>query len=431
MNIIKKFKKSIRGRDTVIADLSASKRYFLMLFIMYCFVYMTKQCYTAALADIVAEGVLTKSQTGTISAVFYLVYGILQPVGGIMADRYDPEKLIVFSLVGSSIANLIIFLNQNYYVMLIVWGLNALVQFPLWPAIFKLIASHLAPAFRKKAVFWISLSSTTGLALSFLVAAVMPFWQLNFGFSAAALLALAVFMIFGCRRARPHEVDASTIQTTSEAPAPRKAKHLRMPTLKLFWIGSFFFIAGSAALRSTVENSAKSFAPTMLAESYSSIPPALGNILNILIIFAGFFGYLAFRKISHLKIFKNEFLTGIMLLGLSLPFALVMLLLGKLPAGLIVVTLCLISMALSPISLVTSYYGMHYAKYGRDGTAAGMINAAYSVALMLNNYLLLRVADRFGWSGVLILWIAFILAAAALLLIGLPKWTKFKNKHFD
>jgi len=41
---------------------------FLMIFTVYSFVYMTKNCYSAAMASIVAEGVMTKTETGVIAA---------------------------------------------------------------------------------------------------------------------------------------------------------------------------------------------------------------------------------------------------------------------------------------------------------------------------------------------------------------------------
>ena len=97
---------------------SVSKKFFWTLWIMYAVVYMTKSCYSAAMASIVHEGVLTKSQTGFITAAFYFVYAPLQILGGVFADKYNPEKMIKIGLIGGAIANLIIFCNQNYYVML-------------------------------------------------------------------------------------------------------------------------------------------------------------------------------------------------------------------------------------------------------------------------------------------------------------------------
>ena len=82
-----------------------SRHFFVFLFLMYTFVYMTKNCFNAALADIVAEGVLTKSQTGFITAMFYVVYAPLQILGGIVADKYSPELMIKVGLIGGAGAN--------------------------------------------------------------------------------------------------------------------------------------------------------------------------------------------------------------------------------------------------------------------------------------------------------------------------------------
>ena len=67
-----------------------SRRFFWLLWLLYAVVYMTKSCYSAAMASIVSEGILTKSQTGLINAAFYGVYAPLQIVGGIFADKYNP-----------------------------------------------------------------------------------------------------------------------------------------------------------------------------------------------------------------------------------------------------------------------------------------------------------------------------------------------------
>ena len=163
---------------------SVSKKFFWTLWIMYAVVYMTKSCYSAAMASIVHEGVLTKSQTGFITAAFYFVYAPLQILGGVFADKYNPEKMIKIGLIGGAIANLIIFCNQNYYVMLFAWIFNAVIQFALWPAVFKIISSQLESEYRVKGIYFITFSSTFGLVLAYVVAAFMSNWLYNFLLSA-------------------------------------------------------------------------------------------------------------------------------------------------------------------------------------------------------------------------------------------------------
>ena len=47
-----------------------SKQFYLIIWIEYALIYMTKNCFNAAMASMVYEGVLTKSQTGLIIAEY-------------------------------------------------------------------------------------------------------------------------------------------------------------------------------------------------------------------------------------------------------------------------------------------------------------------------------------------------------------------------
>ena len=76
---------------------------FAFIFVMYAFVYMTKTCFSAAMASIVSEGVMTKSQTGLISAMFYLVYAPFQIFGGKLADKASMFGGVVLIAIGLKI----------------------------------------------------------------------------------------------------------------------------------------------------------------------------------------------------------------------------------------------------------------------------------------------------------------------------------------
>ena len=125
----------------------------LTLLVAYAFISMTRSCFNAAMVSIVQLGVFTKTQTGVISAVFYAFYGILQVVGGIVIDRRKPEHFITLGFVGAAISNFIIYFNQNYTVILCAWAFNAIAQFAVWPAIFKLLSTMLPRDMRTNALF--------------------------------------------------------------------------------------------------------------------------------------------------------------------------------------------------------------------------------------------------------------------------------------
>ena len=125
-------------------DKRISVALFVLVFLVYALTYMTKNCYSAAMASIVSQGIMTKSETGLIAAMFYLIYAPFQIVGGIAADRISAYKLVLLGTLGAGACNLLVyFLSGNYIAMLIIWSINAILQFGIWPAIFKIITSPL------------------------------------------------------------------------------------------------------------------------------------------------------------------------------------------------------------------------------------------------------------------------------------------------
>ena len=141
---------------------------FVFVFLLYAVVYMTKNVFSAAMASIVEEGFMTKSQTGLINAVFWFVYAPFQIVGGFAADKHSPYKLILIGLIGGLISNIIIYFNQSYPVLMAAWSFNAIAQFGLWPGVFKIVSTQTAPSIRGAAVFWLLFSTSVGLGMSML-----------------------------------------------------------------------------------------------------------------------------------------------------------------------------------------------------------------------------------------------------------------------
>ena len=87
-----------------LTDKRVSLTFFVYIWIMWAVIYMTKNCFSAAMASIVHDGIMTKSQTGLILAAFYFVYAPFQVLGGKLADRYSSEKLILIGVFGAFVS---------------------------------------------------------------------------------------------------------------------------------------------------------------------------------------------------------------------------------------------------------------------------------------------------------------------------------------
>lgn len=400
--------------------------FFWVIWFMYAVVYMTKNCYSAAMASIVSEGVLTKSQTGLLTALFYGVYGPLQILGGVFADKYNPERLIKIGLVGAGIANAIIFFNQNYYVMLVAWTFNAVVQFALYPAVFKIVSSQLEATYRVKGVYYLTFSGTSGIVLAYLVAALVSKWQHNFALSAIALFLLAIGFHFVCNWAEKYMVSDDRPRE-NETEKKSKAKEQRGSAWRLLFASGFILIVLVVSLRFIVSNGINTLSSTMLMESYTGVSHSIGNILNILILIAGVLGTTLVNQFVYPRITRNEVTATILLLAVAIPPMLLVCFVGKVPLLLIVICLCVSSVILTGSNLLTSHCCAAFAKYGMNGLAIGVYNAVASISIVIQSYGVVKIADHAGWNVACYFMIALIVVAGVGALIALPLWRRFKQ----
>lgn len=408
-----------------------SRIFFAFIWIMYSLVYTTKSCFSAALVFIKQEGVLSLTQISFIMAMFYTVYAPLQVVGGIFADKYSPERMITVSLIGSAAANAIIFFNQNYWVMLITWTLNAVVQFALWPSVFKILSSQLVRSDRPNMVFFISFSGASGAIIASLVAALVgENWRYNFAISAAILAILAITLQFFCHRLDP--ILKKDRPDSERASAGERLPEDGLSTFKLFLVSGFFLLIAAIFLRTIVENSTKTFAATMLVDMYPTISGEIGSLLNAVVLVGSIAGMILVKKVLYPRIIKNEVVGFLMMLLIALPFSLILCRIGdeRIPAWVMVFSLTAVALLLTSTHLLNQFFNMNFVKFGKNGTASGVMNAASSAALALQYWILGPVGEAFGWRVVCAIF-AIISICAILFVVLALRPTGIFRKHVN
>ena len=407
-------------------DRKRSRHFFWFVWALYVLVAMTKNFFTAAMAQIVFEGIMTKSQVGFIVAAFYIVYAPFQMVGGIFADKYDPENLITIGLFGGAIANIILFFNQNYYVVLFTWIFNAIVQFGIWPSVFKIISSQIVRSDSKNATYYISFSTSVGLILSYAIAAIIPKWHLIFVVSAVVLFALGVILNLLTHIEKPYMFPDKPVETQ----AMSDGEKIDISTFKLFKESGFFFIIVTYFLSYTVANSVKTLSATMLMETQKNVTSSIGNMLNILVIFVSVAALFFAKKFYYPKTVKSA-PTGILIILIVSVVAAALLLAGNSHIAPALISLCAVSGSSTVVSLLVSYCNLRFAKFGKSATAAGILNMSAAFSMVVSSYGITKVADSYDWSKVL--WLYFALLAVSVLSAAavLPLWRRFKKKYFD
>ena len=402
-----------------------SRQFYLIIWIEYALIYMTKNCFGAAMASIVNEGFMTKSQTGLINAVFFIFYGPLQIVGGLLADRYNPENLIKIGLVLSGIINMLLFFFHDFVTMLILWALNGIAQFAIWPAIVKIITSQLAPEDRKDGAFYIAFASVGGLLVSYLAAALISKWEYNFLVSSCVLFVLALLWITEC-----HNVDRFMIPDPKPSAVQQTTTFYTGKTGKLFRVSGFYFIILFFFFRTVVDQGVKTFSPTMLMELYDGVTPAIGNLLNILIIGTNLIGAFAIRRL-YPKYIRSEVAAALIASVTALPLCGLFLLGGRLHLALMVVCLCGVSCLVNCGTVLINCCNIHYSQYGKSATTAGIINFVASVAIIVVNYGIALLADLYGWRVVLIVFCACMVIGTAAIAYAVPRWKRFVKSNTE
>ena len=409
-----------------IRDEKTNLWFLLFLVFFYAVIYMTNNCFSAALSQIVAEGTMTKAQTGLMTSAFYLFYGALQLTGGSLADKYNPKTILSIGLFLSAIINGLIFFFNGFYEMLVLWSLNGAVQMANYPCVFKILTSRLAPSWRKRGVFCISFAGSIGLVFGYIIAAFVIKWQYNFLVAAISILAMIFALHIAYKKSDGQLADDVKTAETEAAilkPVPGGS------TVKLFAISGFVGILPVFLLRTFSDLAVKTFTSPMLMESYPGLGVTVSNLLTTFVIMAGVLGTVLVRKFTSGKTLKNEMYIMAVLFIAVLPFLALMFLTGKAPVAIIIVAVCAVSALLSGILLLCNYITGYFAAFGKSGTAAGVYNMAASLGVVVQSYGTGFVADRFGWTAVIGLYIAIGVLCLVISALTAPTWSRFKKKE--
>ena len=408
-----------------LANFKISVLLFCTLIASYSFICMTKNCFSAAMVFIVDEQYMTKFETGAISAVFYIVYAALQIVGGMVTDKWHPERFIIIGFIGGGIANLLVYFFYKYYVaVLIIWALNAVVQFGVWPATFKLITTLLHHKINMVGIAIATFANPFGVMAGFLVAAVVPRWQDNFLVSSIGLFIFAAVIFILFKKISPYIEENETVNV--EYPSSQSESR---GFLGLVMSSGLIFLMIITFVRTMFDNGLKSLMPSMINESYEGLSPNFSTILSIVVLIAGVLGPIL-AQATYPKIFKNEVLACSVFLGAALPFTVALTFIGEISYWAMLVCASVIVLCTSAAGLfTTSYIAARFNKWGKGATVAGLLNCLASLGIVATNLAFTALADSIGWQGTAVVWVILISAVFALAIITVPLWKKFRKNN--
>lgn len=387
---------------------------FILCWIAYFTCYIGRLDFSSAMTAMIGEGVLTKTQAGTVTMVYFFVYGAGQMLNGFLGDRAQPEGMILGGLALSALCNFAMGLINGCGMMMLVWGVNGYAQSMVWPPIIRIFASR----FDEKTCLRCSVDIVTTHAagtlaayvLSALVLAVAD-WRAVFRAAGACLLAAGTAWVLGCAHLRrvtglPAERPR---RDAAEEKAPAGQDGGRFASLLA---GGLWIFILPVVVHGILKDGVTSWVPTFIQEAFrlsASLSVLVTTVLPVVNLFGAYFA-----KALYSRNGEDEIKAASVLFALSAAALTVLLLAGSVSLVLTVAMLALITMAMMGANtLFVSLTPLRFEKEGRVSTVSGFLNACAYVGTAVSTFTIGVMVERLGWGWTMAGWLAVAVAGLA------------------
>ncbi len=411
-----------------------SKKYsalvFIACFIAYAASYVGRINYSAALPDILSEGLFTKSQAGIIGSAFFIVYGFFQIINGFLGDKISPFKMIMLGLFLSAGTNVAMTFCTTNVMMAVVWGFNGFALSLLWAAILKILANIINYEMRSKACLNISATLPIGTVLAYILASVsINFfnWKYVFYTSSVVLIFAFVFFTVTYILSKKHITQVEIENPTNNTKKSADNKNITSKFLPLFLSAGLLLVLPADAIHGAIKEGITTWVPTMITETYST-PVAFSVFISIILPIVNLSGNYIITPLYNKVFKKDELKTGAFILAFVLiPFAF-LIFMKNLPIVVSVVLLALGTTAMHTFNyMIITLVPMQFAKYGKTATVTGVMNATAYIGCAAATYGFGIISDNIGWNGTVVVWIVIDLIALVFTALAIKKWNRFKK----
>ncbi|MBR5218914.1 MAG: MFS transporter [Clostridia bacterium] len=397
---------------------------FLLCWALYCCCYFGRHNFSAALAGIITEGVLSKTQGGTISFCFFICYGVGQVINGALGDRFSPFKMLTIGLALTASANILMSFITSPLLMTIIWAANGFAQAMMWPPILIIFSQILHEEQSHKAYVNISTAIPIGTLGTYLTSvAIMKYfdWRGVFVFAGVLLsLMLIVFVIVSL------SVKSQIIREKCEEEEITKAENSgeKQNMLRLFMVSGLVFTSVSVAIHGMLKDGVTTWVPTMITEVYA-LSPSVSVLFTTLLPVVNLTGTYAAAYV-YKKFIKNEMLGSILFFTIALPPLISMLFIGKMPPLLASALLSVVTSSMFGANyLAINLMPLHFERFGRVSTVSGALNGIAYIGCAISNYGFGWLSERFGWTTVTLSWVTVCVIAIIFYFISIPRWKRF------
>ena len=401
------------------------KNIFLLCWIVYACAYFARMNISVAMPEIQTTFGWSKTQIGLIGSAFFWIYGIGQLINGQLGDKVSSRTFVFISMICIGITNILFGFVTSLITMVILWSLCGYFQSMIWGPILKTLSHWFESEKSVKVSSAISTSMIAGYILAWGLAGVIiqKFdWKWGFWLPGITTLIIACIWYVNIRN-KPTD-------DGFEDPNRHKFKNTQHKSDITLWgliaKENLWFIIIACIAKGIVKDSIVLWGPTFLMETQGlNLKSTVGMILfipfmNFLgIIFTGWLGKKLNNRDQETIIFLFTFsiLSNIALIKLGLISPVIGMLFLGLSSG----------MMFGSNTVLIGSIPIKYRKYNKTSSVAGFLDFISYVAAGLATSLTGIIVDRFGWNGVLVLWIT--ITAVGIIALAIDRMLIMNKTH--
>lgn len=394
--------------------------------LLYFTSYMTRKSFGAIKLGL-PVGYLTEEQVGLIGSALFFAYGIGQLVSGVLGDRIDPRRLILYGLGATAVCNAAFPFVSSVPVLVILWAINGFAQAMFWPPLVKLMSVYFKGEQYTRASVKVSMAAQVALLTVFGASALairLGAWWSIFAVAVALALitAVALGVGFGAMERRYPGAVRAAMEMRREAAADRTRPSggLWAITLASGLLLAFAMTALFGFLRDGLEE----WLSTYLRDTYS-LAEDTSTLMNVAM---PLFTMVCVKLTLwlYLHVFHDEIRQTLVVALITTVAIVCLVLFGGAGLWLSLVLLMLAVGCIHSANVcLTCYLPARYESTGRVSTVAGLVNAFTYVGSTVATTALPYMFGRFSWNVALLCCAAVGAACVLCAALMMRPWTRY------
>lgn len=409
---------------------------FCICWMAYFTCYIGRLNYSSAMTAMIGDQVLTKTQAGTVSMVYFFVYGAGQLINGFLGDRLRPERMIFGGLFLSMLCNLLMGAAWSFGIMVVVWGVNGYAQAMVWPPIIRIFARRLEEAVRLRyCVDIVSTQAAGTLAAYVLSAAILAVsgWRTVFWAAGICLLAAAVLWVAGYARVerfagasgskgKEQESGGKALKETENLRADKAAEAGERnqedgagKTGRSFGAlicGGLWMIILPVVVHGILKDGVTSWVPTYILETFhtsAALSVLVTTVLPVVNLSGAYLARALYRRCAG-----NEVRAAAVLFAVAVAALFGLWTAGSFSLVLTVALLGVITASMMGVNtLFVNLLPLRYEREGKVSSVSGFLNACAYLGTAVSTFSIGVMVEGLGWGVTVASWLA--VTAAGLL----------------